>query len=55
MQIPVWVVALVLAASAPLVVRGIAAWLAARARARTLAALERAARDERDTGTDRPG
>ena len=45
MQIPIWVVALVLAVAAPLVVRGIAAWLARRARARTAAALDRAGED----------
>jgi hypothetical protein len=44
MQIPIWVVALVLAVAAPLIVRGAAAWIARRARARTLAALERARR-----------
>jgi hypothetical protein len=59
-QIPIWVVALVLAVAAPLFVRGVAAWLAQRARARTIAALDRA-REEKPSGagsdveTDRPG
>jgi hypothetical protein len=43
--IPIWLAALVLAVAAPLIVRGIATFIEHRARARTVAALEKARRE----------